>query len=56
MSTTIKQQKIAESKGFEVLNLKDKGSDKYYLRDVMHLGTKGWVDVCERLFKIFKEQ
>lgn len=51
-----KAQKIAESKGFEVLNLKDKGSDKYYLRDVMHLGTKGWVDVCERLFKIFKEQ
>lgn len=55
ISTTIKH-KIAESKGFEVLNLKDKGSDKYYLRDVMHLGTKGWVDVCERLFKIFKEQ
>ncbi|OJT89338.1 hypothetical protein BM535_19180, partial [Clostridioides difficile] len=46
--------KIAESKGFEVLNLKDKGSDKYYLRDVMHLGTKGWVDVCERLLKYLK--
>ena len=34
----------------------DEENEKYYLRDVMHLGTKGWVDVCEKLFKEFNQQ
>lgn len=47
---------MAKEHGFDVIDLRDKEAEKYYLRDVMHLGTKGWVDVCEKLFKEFDEQ
>ena len=51
-----KTEKIAKEHGFDVMDLRDKETEKYYLRDVMHLGTKGWVDVCEKLFKEFNQQ
>ncbi|WP_434796280.1 D-alanyl-lipoteichoic acid biosynthesis protein DltD [Terrisporobacter vanillatitrophus] len=51
-----KAQSIAKSKGFKVMDLRDKEKEKYYLRDVMHLGTKGWVDVCEKLYKEFDQK
>ncbi len=51
-----KASNIAKEHGFDVIDLRDKEIQKYYLRDVMHLGTKGWVDVCEKLFKEFNEQ
>ncbi len=41
--------------GYDYIDLRDKGREKYYLRDVMHLGTKGWVDVNERIYKKFDE-
>ncbi|MBN8046475.1 D-alanyl-lipoteichoic acid biosynthesis protein DltD [Paraclostridium bifermentans] len=47
---------FAKQHGFDVIDLRSKENEKYYLRDVMHLGTKGWVDVCEKLFKEFNQQ
>ena len=50
-----KAGQLAKEHGFNVIDLRDKENEKYYLRDVMHLGTKGWVDVCEKLFKEFNQ-
>ncbi len=50
-----KAEKMAKNEGFKVMDLRKKETEKYYLRDVMHLGTKGWVDVCEKLFKEFNQ-
>lgn len=47
---------LAKQQGFDVIDLRQKETERYYLRDVMHLGTKGWVDVCEKLFKEFNQQ
>ena len=47
---------LAKQHGFDVIDLRSKENEKYYLRDGMHLGTKGWVDVCEKLFKEFNQQ
>lgn len=47
---------LAKQHGFDVIDLRSKENEKYYLRDVMHLGTKGWVDVCEKLSKEFNQQ
>lgn len=44
-------QKIAEEKGFEVLNLKDEEYTPYFMYDIMHLGWKGWIKVEEGLYK-----
>jgi D-alanine transfer protein len=51
-----KAKNLAKQQGFDVIDLRQKETEKYYLRDVMHLGTKGWVDVCEKLFKEFNQQ
>lgn len=50
-----KVTEMAKEKGFNVINLKDKEDTEYYLRDVMHLGTKGWLDVNEKLYKEYNE-
>lgn len=39
---------------FRVIDLTKKQSKRYYLRDVMHLGTVGWVDLCHRLYNIYE--
>ncbi|MDY3208666.1 D-alanyl-lipoteichoic acid biosynthesis protein DltD, partial [Clostridium baratii] len=46
---------LAKEKGFKTINLKDKETEEYYLRDVMHLGTRGWVDISEKLYKEYNE-
>lgn len=50
-----KVKSIAKGYGFDVMDLRDKETETYYLRDVMHLGTKGWVDVSEKLYKKFEQ-
>ncbi|MGL5479529.1 MAG: D-alanyl-lipoteichoic acid biosynthesis protein DltD [Clostridium sp.] len=47
--------KLAKEKGFKVMDLRDKETEDYYLRDVMHLGTRGWLDVSEKLYKQYNE-
>lgn len=49
-------QKIAEEKGFEVLNLKDEEYTPYFMYDIMHLGWKGWIKVEEELYKHYNEK
>ncbi|NFG61140.1 MULTISPECIES: D-alanyl-lipoteichoic acid biosynthesis protein DltD [unclassified Clostridium] len=50
-----KVQRMAEGRGFDVLNLKDEEYTPYFMCDVMHLGWKGWLKVDEELYKHFKE-
>lgn len=47
--------KLAKEKGFKVMDLRNKETEDYYLRDVMHLGTRGWLDVSEKLYKQYNE-
>ena len=49
-----KAQKIAEEKGFEVLNLKNEEYTPYFMYDGSHLGWKGWLKVDEEFYKHFK--
>ena len=39
---------------FRVLDLSKYENRRYYLRDVMHLGTVGWVDLCHQLYNIYE--
>ena len=48
--------KYAKEKGFEVVNLKNKENTDYYLKDIMHLGTRGWVDISEIIYNKYDEQ
>lgn len=50
-----KAEKIAEEKGFEVLNLKDEEYSPYFMYDESHLGWKGWLKVDEEIYKHFKK-
>lgn len=47
-------QKTAESYGFDVVNLKDKDYEPYYMVDIMHFGWKGWLDVDKKITKYNK--
>lgn len=49
-------EKIAKDEGFDVLNLKDKEYEKYYMYDVMHLGWKGWLNINEEMYNYFDER
>ena len=49
-------QKLAEDDGFTVLNYEQYDTKKYFLRDPAHLGTEGWTDVCEKVYKIYNQQ
>lgn len=49
-------EEIAKDKGFDVVNLQNKEYEKYYLKDVMHLGWKGWLKVDEEISKYFKSR
>lgn len=49
-------EEIAKDKGFDVVNLQNKEYEKYYLKDVMHLGWKGWLKVDEEISKYFKNR
>lgn len=50
-----KAETMARERGFEVLNLKDEEYTPYFMVDVMHLGTKGWLKVDEKLYEHFKK-
>lgn len=49
-------EELSKEKGFTVLNLQDKEYERYYLKDVMHLGWKGWLDIDEKIYKYFGER
>ncbi|MBC2575805.1 D-alanyl-lipoteichoic acid biosynthesis protein DltD [Peptostreptococcus canis] len=40
----------------KLLDLTSHDNDRYYLRDVMHIGNVGWVDISERIYNIYSEQ
>lgn len=46
---------LAKKDGFKVMDLRDKENEDYYLRDVMHLGTRGWLDVSKKLYEQYNE-
>lgn len=55
-------EELASKDGFKVINLQDKEptlkdnpNTDYYLRDIMHLGTRGWVDISERIYKEYNQ-
>lgn len=41
--------------GFDCLNLSEKEYEPYFMRDVMHLGWKGWLYVDQKLTEHFSE-
>lgn len=47
-------QKMAESRGFKVLNFYDDEYKPYFMCDASHFGWKGWLDVDEKLYEHFK--
>lgn len=47
---------LAKKDGFKVIDLRDKEKEDYYLRDVMHLGTRGWLDVSKKLYEQYNEE
>lgn len=50
-----KVDEMINSYGFRSINLSKFENERYYLKDVMHLGTLGWEDVCERLYNIYEK-
>src|SRR3712207_2031655 len=50
-----KIKSITEPYGYRVLDESNSGSSRYYLRDVMHLGTLGWTDVCHKIYDIYEK-
>lgn len=49
-----KVRDISKSYGISLMDLTQYDKSKFYLRDVMHIGTLGWVDICERLYNVFE--
>ncbi|WP_294405836.1 D-alanyl-lipoteichoic acid biosynthesis protein DltD [uncultured Clostridium sp.] len=49
-------QKIAEERGFKVLNLKEHEYELYYMCDASHFGWKGWLEIDEAIYNNFKKQ
>lgn len=47
-------RKMAEDKGFEVLDYADKEYTPYFMYDASHFGWEGWLDVDEKLYEHFK--
>lgn len=48
--------RLAKADGFTVLDFRQDDTKKYFLRDAAHLGTEGWTDVCEKVYKIYNQQ
>ncbi|WAW14395.1 D-alanyl-lipoteichoic acid biosynthesis protein DltD [Peptostreptococcus equinus] len=49
-----KTKSILKDYNYTLVDTSDKGETKYYLRDVMHLGTLGWVDVSKKIYDIYE--
>lgn len=52
----IKIKDIAKEKGFKVVDTSSKAGNKYYMRDVMHIGTVGWTDVSKSIYEIYNQK
>lgn len=39
----------------DIIDLSSKDTEKYYLRDVMHVGNYGWTDICYRIYEKFEK-
>lgn len=49
-----KLESVIKPYNFDIINLSKNENKRYYLRDVMHLGTVGWVDLCHKLYNIYE--
>lgn len=49
-----KLRHVLDEAEVEYLDLSGHDYDKYYLRDVMHLGWKGWVEVDKALYQFYR--
>ncbi|MDK8277913.1 MAG: D-alanyl-lipoteichoic acid biosynthesis protein DltD [Peptostreptococcus anaerobius] len=50
-----KVKEVTAPYGFRVIDESNSGSSRYFLRDVMHLGTVGWTDVCKQIYDIYEK-
>ena len=46
---------IAENHGVQLLDLSEHEYTPYFLKDIMHLGWKGWVYIDEGIYRFYKE-
>ena len=42
---------IAKEYGAQVADFSDRNIEPYFLEDTIHIGWKGWVDVCESIYE-----
>ncbi|MEH7749561.1 D-alanyl-lipoteichoic acid biosynthesis protein DltD, partial [Neobacillus drentensis] len=52
----VKVKKQVEKNGFPVLDLSSHEYDKYFFKDTIHLGYKGWVSVDKGILQFEKQQ
>lgn len=48
-------RKICEEYQVEMADFSDKEYEEYFLKDIMHLGWKGWVYLDEAVYEFWKE-
>jgi Protein involved in D-alanine esterification of lipoteichoic acid and wall teichoic acid (D-alanine transfer protein) len=46
---------MIQEKGFTVADFSDKEYEKYFLKDIMHIGWKGWVYVNQSLVQFHEK-
>lgn len=46
---------MVEAYGFRIVDVSRFEDTRYYLRDVMHLGTLGWADLSNRIYNIYEK-
>lgn len=49
-----KARKIAEDRGFDVVDYADKEYTPYFMYDASHFGWEGWLDVDKKIYEHFK--
>ena len=52
----VKVKRQLENNGFPVLDLSDHEYDKYFFKDTIHLGYKGWVSVDKGILQFEKQK
>ncbi|MBO0544532.1 hypothetical protein EXQ41_14440 [Clostridium botulinum] len=50
-----KVSNIIRKKGFEVYSYEEYEYERYFMKDGMHLGWKGWLTVDETISKYYKK-
>lgn len=48
-------RKICKDKNVEVADFSDKEYEKYFFKDIMHVGWKGWVYIDEAIYKFYNK-